>query len=122
MVFRVGFGFFSSHINFQKRVWCSSTPMISNIADHNLKTTYFAAKHPLNFKITELHPNKLRELSFEEFKKTKIESFEEFANSDLKELLFNNDLEKIKKAYDKYCWIRYSTYQYKGQGNPLHVI
>lgn len=122
MVFRLGCGYFSSQVNIQKRVWCSSTHTISNIGLNNLKITYFPEKHSINFKITDLQTKKQKILTFEEFKKIKVKSFEEFANSDTKELLYNNDIKKIQEAYERFCHKLFLSYQRDGQGNPLYVI
>lgn len=66
-----------------------------------------------------------RELTFEEFKSTQVESFEDYRNSQIVIYLFknNNDPNAVKEAYESYCKSEY--FQYKRArigGNPARMI
>lgn len=64
-----------------------------------------------------------KRLSFEEFKKTNVKSYEAFQNSPRIKTLYGSDLEKIKSAYEEHCILKYNRYiqSIKG-GNPSTMI
>ncbi len=120
MVLRLGCGFFSSQTFIQKRICCSSLQRVSSIGQNSLKQTQLESKSWPELKKRNMSPK--QKLSFEEFKKTHIKSFEKFASSSTTEILYGKDLEAIKEAYKEFSEVLYSTYQLDGQGNPLHVL
>lgn len=65
-----------------------------------------------NFKV-------MQGLNFEQFKKTKVKSFEEFKQSPRVKMLFDNDMEKVSKAYEEYCVCKFNRYRLAEHGgNP----
>jgi hypothetical protein len=73
--------------------------------------------------VTHAEFERNKSLSFEAFKKTKVEPLEEFSNTDEIKLLFGNDSAKISQAYRDYCLSMYNRYvmtQYGG--NPARML
>lgn len=58
-------------------------------------------------------------LSFEDFKRKYVESLDSFKNSPAVKTVCGDDLEKISKAYERFCLSQYSLYKHQAYGgNP----
>lgn len=58
-------------------------------------------------------------LSFNDFKSRYVESWERFKESPAVKAVCGNDLEKISKAYERFCSSEYSSYKHQVYGgNP----
>jgi len=58
-------------------------------------------------------------LSFKDFKDKHVESWESFKESPIAKTIYGNDLEKISKAYNRFCLSQYSQYKHQVYGgNP----
>ena len=65
----------------------------------------------------------MKQLSFEEFKKKNVKSFEEFKKSPEIIELFENNTEKVKRAYDDYCICKYNRFKIEQHGgNPSTML
>ena len=61
----------------------------------------------------------MQDLNFEQFRKTKVKPFEEFKESPRIKELFDNDIEKVSKAYEDYCVCKFNRYRLAQHGgNP----
>lgn len=58
-------------------------------------------------------------LPFKDFKAKHVESWEIFKESPVAKTVYGNDLEKISKAYERFCSSQYSQYKHQVYGgNP----
>ncbi|MCB1074041.1 MAG: hypothetical protein KDK59_00730 [Simkania sp.] len=58
-------------------------------------------------------------LPFKDFKDKYVESWENFKESPLAKTVYGNDLEKISRAYERFCLSQYSQYKHQAYGgNP----
>ena len=65
----------------------------------------------------------MQDLSFEQFKKTKVKSFEVFKQSPRVQFLFGNDIEKVSKAYEDDCVCKYNRFRLvEHGGNPATIL
>lgn len=62
-------------------------------------------------------------LPFKDFKNKYVESWEGFKESPVAKTLYGNDLEKISKAYKRFCLSEYSQHRHRVYGsNPSLMI
>ena len=58
-------------------------------------------------------------LPFKDFKDKYVESWENFKESPVAKAVYGNDLEKISRAYERFCSSQYSQYKHQVyEGNP----
>lgn len=58
-------------------------------------------------------------LPFKDFKDKYVESWESFKESPVAKAVYGNDLEKISRAYERFCSSQYSQYKHQVYGgNP----
>jgi hypothetical protein len=74
-------------------------------------------------KAQNIFENMKKTLNFEQFKKIKVKSFEEFKESPRIKKFFDNDIEKIAQAYEDYCIFKFNDYKRTSEGgNPATMI
>ena len=100
----------SRRIDFFKYVYCFSTK------------THSPSASLVSVTKQKLHAHK-EAISFEHFKKTQMESLEEYKKSYAVKQVLGDDVIKISKAYEGYCQSKYSRYrQFIYGGNPATMI
>ncbi len=58
-------------------------------------------------------------LPFKDFKDKHVENWESFKESSIAKIVYGNDLEKISRAYERFCLSQYSQYKHQVYGgNP----
>ncbi len=61
--------------------------------------------------------------SFEEFKQTQVKSFEKFKESPAVKELFQDDVEKMQRAYNEYCVCKFNRHVKSIYGgNPATLV
>ena len=61
-------------------------------------------------------------LSFKDFKENEVESWESFKESKIVKVVCGSDVEKTKKAYERFCQAEYSRYKHQAYGgNPSRM-
>ena len=90
---------------------------------HGARAAYRAAPQPVSIALLTTQ-RKIVPLTRKEFKRKKIESFEEYSRHHVVANLCVHDKKKLRELYEKYCESRYNDYKREQiiGGNPALMV